>query len=118
MGREPRNSRREPPPHNFCTVPIVCGLLLLAVALVFGQTLRHPFINDDDPLYVSENPSLAPGLTFTGIGWAFSTTHANFWHPLTWLSLLLDYQICGSEPWGYHLTNVLLHGTLHDPALL
>ena len=111
MGREPKTSRREPPPHNFYVAPVVCGLLLLAVALVFGQTVRHPFVNYDDPLYVSDNPSLAHGLTAAGIGWAFTTTYANFWHPLTWLSLLLDFQLYGLEPWGYHLTNVLLHGT-------
>ena len=102
---------------RICTVVVVSGLLLLAVALVFGQTIGHPFVNYDDPLHISENPSLAHGLTATGIGWAFTTTHGNFWYPLTWLSMLLDFQICGFEPWGYHLTNVLLHGD-DSPAVL
>ena len=99
-----------PAARRLCTVLAVCGLLVLAVALVFGQTVHHPFVNYDDPMHLTENPSLARGLTTTGIGWAFTTTHGNFWYPLTWLSLLLDYQIYGLEPWGYHLTNVLLHG--------
>ena len=94
---------------RLCTVLVVCGLLVLAVAMVFGQTVRHPFVNYDDALYVSENPALAHGLTLKAVGWAFRTTYANFWHPLTWLSLLLDSQFYGFEPWGYHLTNVLLH---------
>ena len=48
MGREPKNSRREVSPDNFSAAPAVCGLLLLAVALVFGQTVRHGFVNYDD----------------------------------------------------------------------
>ena len=104
-----RRTNRNNAPKSRYTVPAVCGLLVLAVALVFGQTVRHPFVNYDDALYVSENPALAHGLTLRGIGWALTTTYANFWHPLTWLSLLLDSQFYGLEPWGYHLTNVLLH---------
>ena len=99
-----------PAARRLYTVLAVCGLLVLAVAMVFGQTLRHPFVNYDDALYVSENHALAHGLTLKAIGWAFTTTYANFWHPLTWLSLLVDSQLYGFEPWGYHLTNVLLHG--------
>ncbi len=88
---------------------IVCGFVLLAIGLVFGQTIRHEFINFDDDVYVYHNPSLAGGLTVGGITWAFTTTYANFWHPMTWMSYLLDFQLYGLKPWGYHLTNVLLH---------
>jgi hypothetical protein len=87
----------------------LCGFLLLAVFFVFGQTLRHEFVNFDDGLYVFENPSLARGLTVGGIVWAFTTIYANFWHPMTWLSLMSDFQLYGLNPWGYHLTNFLLH---------
>ncbi len=94
---------------NRCLALTVCVFLLLAVGLVFGQAVRYEFVNYDDGLYVFENPALTRGMTAGGIAWAFTTVHANFWHPLTWLSYLVDFQLCGLKPWGYHLTNVLLH---------
>ena len=87
----------------------VCGFLALAVLLVFGQTVRHEFINFDDALYVSETPQVTGGSTLEGVHWAFHTDRAGNWHPLTWLSLMLDGELCGTRPWAYHLTNVLLH---------
>ena len=109
MGREPKNSRREVSPDNFSAAPVVCGLLLLAVALVFGQTVQHGFVNYDDNGYVSDNPQVTKGLTVQGIGWAFTTTHGSMWGPLTWLSHMLDCQLYGLHSWGHHLTNILLH---------
>ena len=109
MGRKQRKSRREPPPRNFYATPIVCGLLLLAVALVFGQTIHHGFINLDDAEYVSENPCVTHGLSTAGFVSALTEPHHYNWCPLTWWSLMLDYQFYGLRPWGYHLTNVLLH---------
>ncbi len=91
-------------------VLVVCALLLLATAAVFGQTLDFGFVNFDDRTYVSENPHLAAGLTTETIGWAFTTDCCSNWHPLTWLSYLLDHQLYGLKPWGYHLSNVVLHG--------
>ena len=58
-------------------MPAVCGLLLLAVALVFGQTVRHEFVNYDDDEYVYENPHVTHGLTAEGIAWALTTSHAS-----------------------------------------
>ncbi len=81
----------------------------MAVWLVFGQTLHHEFVNYDDPLYVTETPLVTGGLSLQAVQWAFSTTRAGNWHPLTWLSLMLDGQLYGRQPWGYHLTNLLLH---------
>jgi len=86
-----------------------CAFLLLAVVAVFGQTIGFDFVNFDDNLYVYDNPNLAKGLSVEGVAWAFSATEANNWHPLTWLSLLLDYSLFGRNAWGYHLMNVLLH---------
>ena len=100
---------REPGAASRYTVWAVCGFLLLAVALVFGQTVRYDFVNFDDTEYVYDNPDLAHGLSGQSITWAFTATQCNNWHPLTWLSYLVDYQFYGSKPWGYHLTNVLLH---------
>ena len=94
---------------NTYTVAAVCGFLLLAVALVFGQTVRHDFVNYDDNAYVYENPQVAGGLTAHGIAWAFTSFHVSNWHPLTWLSHMLDCQFYGLHAGGHHLTNVLLH---------
>src|SRR6267142_3853851 len=88
---------------------IVCTILVAIVWIVFGQTLRHDFVNLDDFEYVFENPKITNGLTFEGIGWAFTHVHAANWHPLTTISHMLDCQLYGLQPWGHHLTNVLLH---------
>jgi tetratricopeptide (TPR) repeat protein len=83
--------------------------LMLAVAAVFGGTVRFGFTGFDDPLYVTENSMVLRGLTPEGLAWAFTTDHASTWVPLTWLSLMLDAGLHGSWSGGYHLTNVLLH---------
>jgi protein O-mannosyl-transferase len=88
---------------------IVCTLLAAIVFLVFGQTLGHEFINYDDQEYVYENPKITGGLSLDGIQWAFTHVHAGNWHPLTTISHQLDCQLYGVQPWGHHLTNVLLH---------
>ena len=80
------------------------------VWLVFGQTLRFPFINYDDDDYVYANPQVIRGLSFSGIRDAFTHSHTANWSPLTSISHMLDCQIYGLHPGGHHLTNVLLHG--------
>ncbi len=70
----------------------VIGGILLAVFLAFGQTLGHDFINLDDDVYVYENPQVSSGLTWHGIGWAFTHVHTDNWHPLTWISHMIDCQ--------------------------
>jgi protein O-mannosyl-transferase len=87
----------------------VCILLAGIVWIVFGQTLRHEFVNYDDDEYVRGNPRITTGLTLEGIRWAFTHVHAANWHPLTTISHMLDCQLYGLQPWGHHLTNVLLH---------
>ncbi len=87
----------------------VCVLLLLAVGLVFGQTLDHGFINFDDDEYVYENPHITHDSPAKVIVWAFTSTDVANWHPLTWISHILDYQLYGLQAGGHHFTNVLLH---------
>ena len=87
----------------------VCGLLALLVAIVFGQTLRHDFIDLDDSQYVFDNPHVRDGLSLQGIVWAFTQRHEANWHPLTWISHMLDCQMYGLWAGGHHLTSVLLH---------
>ncbi len=93
------------------TTAAVCVLLPMLVAVVFIQTVGFPFANLDDNEYVYENPYLTDGLTGPGIVWAFTEMHrAGHWHPLTWLSLMLDSQLyTPAHSGGFPLTNVLLH---------
>ena len=70
---------------------------------------QYYFVNIDDLVYVTENSHVQSGITLDGFSWAFSTTDAEFRNPLTWLSLMLDYQLYGLNAGGYHLTNLLLH---------
>jgi tetratricopeptide (TPR) repeat protein len=87
----------------------VCVFLLGAIVLVFGQTVRHGFVNLDDDRYVSENPVVQKGLTWEGFRWALTYGDIGHWHPLTWLSHMLDCQLYGLNASGHHLTNILLH---------
>ena len=77
--------------------------------LVFGQTLHHEFINYDDGDYVLKNAQVSRGLTLDGIAWAFTHVHSANWHPVTWISHMLDCQLYGLNPAGHHFSNVLLH---------
>ncbi len=82
--------------------------LFMIVWVAFGRTLGHEFVNYDDGDYVYENPNVTQGLSLRGVVWAFTHVHAANWHPLTTLSHMLDCQLYGLQPWGHHLTNVLL----------
>jgi tetratricopeptide (TPR) repeat protein len=88
---------------------VISLFLTLATVAVFWQLPGHDFITIDDNVYVTNNPYVDAGLTAKSIRWAFTTVKAEFWHPLTWLSLMADSQIFGGSPSGYHLTNLLLH---------
>ncbi len=88
---------------------MVCLFLIVATLAVYWQVGDHEFINFDDNLYVTENRHVQAGLTFEGIKWALTTTDVAYWHPVTWLSLMLDYELYGLNSRGYHLTNLLFH---------
>ena len=87
----------------------VCLGLLIAVAIVFAQTLRFDFVNFDDKAYVYQNAQVRNGITWQGFAWAFGSFHQYNWHPLTWLSHMADCQAYAAWPGGHHLTAVLLH---------
>ena len=90
-------------------VPTACVALAGISFAVFGQTVTHEFVDFDDGDYVYSNSVVSRGLTRQGFVWAFTQTHSANWHPLTWLSHMLDCQLYGLNPAGHHLTNVLLH---------
>jgi len=88
---------------------LVCLFLIMATLAVYWQVQNHDFVNFDDNEYVYDNHHVRNGLTLEGISWAFTATHAGNWHPLTWLSHMLDCQLYGLNPGRHHLTNLLFH---------
>ncbi len=111
MKRRPNHhvSSSNAPAGNPWVVIGVCVALVVLTWLVFGQTLSHDFVNYDDQEYVTKNAQVSRGLTLEGIGWAFTHFHSSNWHPLTWISHMIDCQLYGLNPWGHHLTNLLFH---------
>src|SRR5579864_183278 len=86
------------------------SISLVAAVLVIYAPVRHfDFLRWDDPLYIGDNPQVLGGLTWHSVGWALTTGHAPYWHPLTWLSHMLDVQLYGVNAGPHHITNVLLH---------
>ena len=100
-------------PHTaFGLDELFIALGLVAVTFtVYAQVASHQFIILDDNRYIRENPMVNQGLTLTGIAWAFTTFHAANWHPLTWLSHMLDSQIFGLNAGGHLLVNALIHAS-------
>jgi hypothetical protein len=84
-------------------------LLAVVTCAVYWQVGSHQFVNYDDGRYILENPHVRTGLTGENVIWAFTSTYASNWHPLTWLSHMLDVQLFGLNPGPHHLVNVLIH---------
>jgi tetratricopeptide (TPR) repeat protein len=89
--------------------PLLPVLLFCLVLVTFLPCLRNGFVSLDDPSYASRNPHVKQGLTLESLQWAWSNTECSNWHPLTWMSHLLDGQLFGLDPAGHHATSVLLH---------
>ena len=87
----------------------ICIFIALAVWMVFGQAIGYGFVNYDDDKYVYENPMVQKGMTWAGFAWAFTYGQIGHWHPLTWLSHMLDCQLYGLNAYGHHMTNLLFH---------
>jgi len=83
--------------------------LVLITAALYAPMLHHQFINFDDDDYITNNARVKAGLTWSGVIWAFRTGAAANWHPLTWISHMLDCQLYGLNPAGHHATNLLFH---------
>jgi tetratricopeptide (TPR) repeat protein len=87
----------------------LCVLLALATFAAYGSFAGFEFLNWDDPLYVTGNPHVQGGLTFESVRWALTATDANNWHPLTWLSHMLDIELFGLAPVWHHRMSLWLH---------
>ncbi len=83
--------------------------LFFGTLLLFSRGLRHDFVDYDDPDYVTRNPHVQAGLTAATVRWAFTTGTAGNWHPLTWLSHALDWQLFGPNAHGHHAVSIFWH---------
>jgi len=90
-------------------LPLVLLLLAAVTVAVYWPLLQNGFIDFDDDVYVTSNMTVRQGLTLKGFFWAFSTFHAANWHPLTWLSHMLDVELFDLNPLGHHAVSLLLH---------
>src|SRR6202158_3142993 len=76
---------------------LIAGALAIVTLAIYAQVIGHQFITLDDPTYIQENPMVNHGVTRAGLAWAFTTFYATNWHPLTWISHMLECQIFGKE---------------------
>jgi hypothetical protein len=87
----------------------ICLFIIVATYCVYQQVGGHEFVTFDDGLYVTENLQVKNGLNLENIVWSFTTTHSSNWHPLTWMSHMLDVSLFGMNPGSHHLVNVFFH---------
>ena len=90
-------------------VILICIFLAGATLAAYWQVLHSDFVNLDDPVYVTENQHVNTGFTWENIRWAFSVGKVAYWHPLTWVSHIMDCQLYGLRPGLHHLTNLIIH---------
>jgi len=96
----------------------IVGILLAVVTVLLYLPMRnHGFVDYDDPDYVLNNVQIKKGVTGEGIIWALTRSHSSNWHPLTWISHMLDWQMFGDKAGGHHMVNLLFH-TLNTVLLL
>ena len=88
---------------------IASALAVLILFIAFWPLHENGFVRFDDDLYITHNPWVNTGLTFNNIKWAFSDSHTIYWHPLTWISHMLDVSMFGMRAQGHHLINLLIH---------
>jgi Tfp pilus assembly protein PilF len=103
----PSGSRRKPPLEALTC--LISAILFMVVLAVFWPCTNNGFINYDDNVYVTENTHVQQGLNAQSVAWAFQSGETSNWHPLTWMSHMLDCQFYGLKPAGHHFTSVLLH---------
>ncbi len=113
VGSTVANARKAAPISRATTIRRPDLLILLALgAITFGiyaQAIGHQFITLDDPTYIQENPMVNHGVTLRGLAWAFTTFYATNWHPLTWISHMIDCQLFGMDAGRHLLVNALIH---------
>jgi hypothetical protein len=88
---------------------LIAGGIFLGTLLLFAPVLRHEWLNYDDDVYITSSPEVRSGLSPRGVAWAFTSFHGANWFPLTRLSWMLDVELFGEDPAGFHATGALLH---------
>lgn len=83
--------------------------VLILVCIAYFQITSHDFISYDDADYITDNAYVRKGLTYDSVQWAFTSLDISYWHPMTWISHMIDYEIYGDNPLGHHLTSLLIH---------
>ncbi len=110
VGRAGRDAASGKPNTNTPrTIFLAAGVIAMVTFIVYWQVHNFEFVNYDDPKYVTENPHVTSGISWENIRWAFTTTHASNWHPLTWLSHTVDCQFFSVNAGRHHIVNLLLH---------
>jgi hypothetical protein len=90
-------------------ITLVCAALVIGTALLYWPVVAFDFVNFDDKSYVFGNPNLSGGFSWRGLFWCFQAGYASNWHPLTWMTHMLDSQMFGLNPAGHHAVNLALH---------
>jgi len=98
-----------PPPRWWASTWAFCILLVVLTVAAYSPVRLNPFIDYDDPAYVSENQHVLSGLHWNTVVWSFTTTEQQNWHPLTWLSHAVDCQFFGTNAGAHHLSSLCLH---------
>ena len=106
FSRAARGATRKSEPGSVLSLSIALAVLTVAA---YARVVGNGFINLDDNDYLTQSPHVQAGLTGRGIVWAFTTGHSANWHPLTWISHMLDVELYGMRPAGHHLTSLALH---------
>lgn len=95
---------------------LVSLVLVLLVATLYARTRTFGYLDFDDEEYIYANPDVLAGLSSDGIAWAFTAYHSANWHPLTWISHMLDVELFGLDAGAHHVVNVAFHAA--NSALL
>lgn len=96
---------------------VAVGMALLTI-LIFLPVVSYNFVNYDDDLFTTNNPKVAPGLTWEGVNWAFTSASIDYWRPLSWLSHMADIELFGAAAGFHHLTSLLIHAAASVMLLL
>ncbi len=102
------NRQKRPPQTSFLKAILLCAIGAVTF-FAYAEVRHHQFLNFDDNEYVTENTHVNTGLTLPNLRWAFTFTGVSYWHPLTWISHMVDCELFGLKP-GHHLmVNLAIH---------
>src|SRR5271157_4729935 len=88
---------------------LIIVLLVIACLATYGRILGNDFVNYDDDRLITENNYVQTGFDAQSVKWAFTNASLEYWHPLTWLSIMLEWRLFGTNASFYHLVSLLLH---------